>query len=266
MSEVGFLRPIRQGYKTGEGLVFLQPLGDLAQAGQLFEVGDLDSLAVNAENTRKERYSSQVGPRELADSQLDTTKLSVSFTMLQMTAFNRALAVGAGTPNSLVQSALTAATFVIANAVIGGKYWIGTQGVTVTGVMGGATALLDTDYEVDGATGMIHLLSKPEAATLTLVTVTYNRKATLLSDKVFDAGFMSKPEAEYRMFIRGTHAFGPKAFTLFNRVRLAPDGEREYIGEDYSTVSMSGEILPDDSVPYEYRFGFERDLILPIAA
>lgn len=100
-----------------------------------------------------------------------------------------------------------------------------------------------TDYTWDGKTGRIKILEGGTIALGTAVDIEFSTQAvtyTLLS--AFEV-----PELEGFMRFVSDVPVGSNMELKIWRVSLAPDGEFAMIGEDFSTMSFTGEILKDEA-------------------
>jgi hypothetical protein len=113
--------------------------------------------------------------------------------------------------------------------------------VVVTDVPGTTTFVANTDYEVDAATGRIYIIPGGGIADGTDLHVDYSYTAA--SNKKVGAGL----EPEVLAFVRlvGNNKRGKNAEVQIWRVNLSSTGAVPFIGEEYASFVLEGEIESD---------------------
>lgn len=102
--------------------------------------------------------------------------------------------------------------------------------------------VVGTDYTVDSVTGRVKIL--PGTAIVAGTTIDWNEfhlASTYVSIKTF-----ADTQLEGFMRFVSDNATGPNQELRIWRLNLVPDGDIAYIGDDFSTLSFTGEILADE--------------------
>lgn len=108
----------------------------------------------------------------------------------------------------------------------------------------GTTRLVKgTDYTIDSKVGRIKFLSGGTFTEAEDITV---RGYALATTYVSVNGFADTEVEGFLRFV-GDNASGPSQELKIWRVALRPDGEVAYIGDDFATLSFTGEILKDEA-------------------
>lgn len=205
------------------------------------------SLAASAEKI--EHFSSDRGLKVKDRS----VTLSVDYTgTMEVDNINVAnlAAFFMGDKSTVTQGSLSAQTETFAaNTLTAGAYIQlgvtdanpqGHRNVTVSGVTLNAVAItLGTDYEVDAAAGMVHLLGGVTQAELgQALVVTYDVAATT-RDRVVSAGTEVKGALKLLSF----NPEGTKRDYLLPSVTMSPNGDFALKGDDWQVMSFNLEVL-----------------------
>jgi hypothetical protein len=146
-----------------------------------------------------------------------------------------------GTSTATAPLALAASLLVSGNTAIvsSGLTHVSTDTVLLDS---GTPLVLGTDYTVDSVTGRVKIL--PGSAVAVDTTITWNEfhlAVTYVRIKTF-------ADTNLEGFLRfvSDNATGPNQELRVWRVNLQPDGDIAYIGDDFSTLTFTGEILVDE--------------------
>ncbi len=155
-----------------------------------------------------------------------------------------------GTTSTVTQGSLSAQTETFAaNTLTAGAYIQlgvtdanpqGHRNVTVTGVTLNAVSItLGTDYEVDAAAGMVHLLGGVTQAELgQALVVTYDVAATT-RPRVISAG----TEVKGALKLLSYNPEGTLRDYLLPSVTITPNGDFQLKGDDWQVMSFNLEVL-----------------------
>lgn len=254
------LTPISGNYVVGKGLVYFQASG----SDKLEELGDTDGFSLTPEVERLERFSNQYSTRTKTDSRIQQQNFTISMTLRQMTARNRAMGVQADVAY-LTQTAGTTqlGTLTTAQVAVGDIFNLNKLDVATISLTDNATApnayTLNTHYKLDSEAGLIEIIALPGGVSSGLVA-TYTYPAIAAATKRLNAGIGSAPDLSGKIIFRGVNSSGKKCFVQLHNVKLSPDGERQYISEEYSEITMTGEVIADTTQASGYEIGWERDL------
>ncbi len=155
-----------------------------------------------------------------------------------------------GDGSTFTQGALSAQTETFAaNTLTAGAYIQlgvtdanpqGHRNVTVSGVTLNAVAItLGTDYEVDAAAGMVHLLGGVTQTELGQALVVTYDVASSTRDRVVSAG----TEAKGALKLLSFSPEGTKRDYLLPSVTISPNGDFALKGDDWQVMSFNLEVL-----------------------
>ena len=251
------LSPIEGDYVVGKGMLFFQKSG----VTKWEEIGDIDGFSISQDLTRLERFSNQYGVRTKTDSRINQQNQTISFTLFQMTARNRALGLLSDVAY-LTQSAVTGQSITFEDVEVGGIYHVGKYDLNIDSINGENTAATPyvegTNYEVDVQAGIVKVLAIPGG--VSDMVVHYDAAAIVTGTKRLNAGIGSAPDLAGALMFRGVNSTGRQVEVMLHDVRLAPSGERQYISDEYSSIQIEGEIIADSDQATGYEIGWERDL------
>ena len=157
-----------------------------------------------------------------------------------------------GGKSTVIQGALTAQTETFAGGTLSAGAYIqlgvtdanpqGHRDVTVSGVTLDGTALvLGTDYELDEAAGMVHLLLGP-GMVVDPIVVSFAVAATA-RERVISAGTEAKGVLKLVSF----NPEGTKRDYLLPSVTITPNGDFALKGDDWQVMSFNLEVLAKNS-------------------
>ena len=222
------------------------------------------SISATVEKLPHYNYSTKGRPK---DASLLTAKDYVNnFTVDDINPQMMAMFFGADGSETVTQSAATAIAISISNPLPGMTYFLGETATSVMGdknvsnvvITAGPTALVeDTDYTVDLVNGSISFLEGGAVTSSTAsVTGTYDRAAASFSR------FISS-DKEILVSIRfitdnnTNDPDNPEANEVWKlpRVSLAPDGSFDLLGDEWQSMTFSGEVLKFGTLAEVYRDG-----------
>jgi hypothetical protein len=251
------LSPIEGDYVVGKGMLFFQKTGEVKWE----EIGDIDGFSTSSDITKLERFSNQYPVRTKTDSRITQQNQTISFTLFQMTARNRAMGLMSDVAY-LAQVGVTGQVATFEGVEVGGIYRIGKYDLSIDSIVGEDTAATPyvegTHYESDDQSGMIKVLAIPGG--VTDMVVNYDAAAILAATKRLNAGIGSAPDLAGALMFRGVNDTGRQVEVMLHDVRLSPSGERQYISDDYSSIQIEGEVIADSTQPSGFELGWERDL------
>lgn len=117
---------------------------------------------------------------------------------------------------------------------------------------GNALLIKGTDYIVESKVGRVRILSAAAAAVGDVIS--YQGEALAVNYTRIE--LFADLQLEGRLRYVSDSSVGTNFDAFFHRVRLQPDGEVAFIGDDWSTLSFSGEILDDSNNNPDTPFGF----------
>jgi hypothetical protein len=253
------LSPISGDYVVGKGRLFVKVSG----ATQFQEVGDVDDFSMSQDNTLLERFSNQYGARTKTDSRITQQNASLSFTCLQGTARNLALALMSD-KTALTQSLGTSSLGTFTSVQVGDVIDTGKLNISVQTLADHTTAadpwVADTNYKLDSASGTLKILALVTAATSVDLTVNY--PAIAASTHQLLAGLGQNPSLTAELvFIALNESSVPIEKYTFWSVKLSPDGDVGLIGDDYRNFKIKGEIIADSTQATGYTLGKLQQLV-----
>jgi hypothetical protein len=130
------LSPISGDYVVGKGRLLIKVSG----ATQFQEIGDVEAMSISQDNTVLERFTNQTGTRTKADSRITQQNANLSFTMVQATARNLALAMMSD-KNTLTQALGTTQLGTLTSLQVGDIIDTGKLNINVQSFTDHATAL-----------------------------------------------------------------------------------------------------------------------------
>lgn len=228
----------------GKGKVFLDRFDTSGNKTGYRFLGDVSKLTIRPSDEIKKHYSSAEASAPLLGSAVTRRELTVAATLFEFSRENLALAL-MGTELTFTQTSGS----VVAEALGAVKKdrvyrTVGRQISAVTVKKGATTLVAGTDYTIENATtGAIYIL--PTSVTITdgdSLTVDYTKAAITALDQV--AVGLSTNVLGSLLFI-GDPSAGPAYDVELWRVRVSADSEVPFIGDDYASFDITGEILSD---------------------
>lgn len=231
----------------GRGEVYFDPFTTgTTRSGEFKYMGNTPAVALSAATTKLDHFSSDRGLRvkdksvvlevnytgTLETDNMDFANLAKFFLGAQSTVTQTsATAVNEDWTN------VSAKTLLQLGVTTGNPQ--GARNVTAVVVMNGvSTLVLGTDYELDAATGTVHMLT-----TQTAVDITYNRPAV-----TWDRTVSGGTEVKGALKIISYNPEGTKKDILLPYVTLSPNGDLALKGDDWLKASFNLEVLALDSV------------------
>lgn len=206
-------------------------------------------LTPSVEKIQAKDFTTAASPTIASDTTGQTQQLRMQCQQFNLDTL--ALAFG-GQVGALAQSSGGPITNeAIADVVQGRFYQVGgvvtpkrnLTSVTVTGASGTPTYVLNTDYELDAVRGRVYIIPGGGIADGTDIEVDYS--FTAATNKKVGAGL----EPEVLSFIRfvGDNKRGKNLEIQVWRVNLSSTGAVPFIGEEYASFVLEGEVESDAS-------------------
>lgn len=241
--------PITDDYVGGKGRLYFQADG----AGRMEEVGDVDDFIISQEAERLERFSNQYAVRTKTYSKVQQLSATISFTAVQNTARNMALAMMSD-KTFLTQASATGEVKVQNSIRAGDVIDLEALDVTVNHIRGGgeATGAYPTGaYEVDSRSGLVKILFIPTGATsYTGADINYDVAEITGSAGRLNIGGASNPDLEGKLiFISLNDAGEPKEKCIVHRAQMGPNGDINLISDDTRNLPIQGEVIADTTQP-----------------
>lgn len=239
-----------RGVKLGKGSLLLARLG----AGDTFNgydfMGNASALATSADITMAEIFSSTQQSAPLLHRAPTRTAFTMSVTLNEYQL--HALSLFLLGENATATQTMTGSVAVpIANVLKGKYYDLGARQITnVVAAAGTDTLVAGVDYELNVEFGFIRFLPSSlivvDAGT---VNVTYDRPA-LTFDEIRIAR-VAAPICRLRYLADDANQDGVSARDEFDiwRVNVAPEGELNFIGDEYGSYQLQMSILSDSAHP-----------------
>lgn len=246
-----------ENVKLGKGSLLLA-LKDAAGAENGFDfMGNANSIALSAEATNVEIFSSTQAAAPL----LDRARTRIAYTLtvaLSEFAMRNLEYYLAGTRNTKAQSSGTDQELELTNIVTGRYYDIGARQITnvsVTKTPGSVPLVLNTDYELNAEFGMVKFLDTASLSDDDDVIVEYD-KPVLSIDQVRIAQAGTKyAHLLYLADDANTQGAGAKDRLEVWKVDVSPDGDLEFISDDYGNFNLTMAVLSDATAHPNDPFG-----------
>lgn len=232
----------------GRGELFFAPFtaGTLVHTG-FKSIGNASNIVITPTTEKLDHKDSRQGIKQRDISVLISQAISGSFTADHITRQNLARLFN-GTSQIVTQTSLTSQVTTITGAVLGNTYQIGESAsnpsghrnvtsVVVTSTSPNVTYVLNTDYELDAALGLITLLTTGAGAGLNL-TVTYSVSAST-REQVKDGA--NQITGALKFIAR--NPVGPNRDFLMPYVNIQPGGDLGLIGDDFMSMNFNFDAL-----------------------
>lgn len=242
-------------YVLGRGIVYLAPLGANDVPGAYRDLGNCTAFTVGQETEVLTHKSSRSGLKVTDKKVTLSQEIQVGFTLDQFIGENLGLFLS-GTLTTHTNPAVAGVAEQVAKytSVELGKWYDLTDGSgnRVYGIDAGDLVLekddtsdvllvLNTDYELDAEFGRFRLL--PTASNITAgddvnVTITADANAPVVNE----IRALQSASTQYALkFIGENPADGDKKYEIeVHKVTLTPDGEANFIGDEFATMSFTG--------------------------
>ena len=225
-------------------------------------LGDTEEITIEPTVEETDVYTNEAGIRQLAITIVTQIEATVSFTLKQLSAINRALSM-LGEVQDMTQAASVGLTVSrVAPAHEGEIVRLAGPAENVV-VEDGIQAVVyteGTDYRVDYEGGFVQLLNIPAGADGD-VLITYDAVEILAADGLKLIPLANKSENRGTLVIRGTNEVGKRVMVTLHDVQLRPAGERNFVSDtDIDTIEIEGRVFRDETQAQGFELGFERDL------
>lgn len=232
----------------GRGELLFAPFttGTLIHTGYR-SLGNCSNIVITPTIEKLDHMDSRQGIKQRDISAMISQAISGSFTADHITRQNLARLFN-GTSSIVTQTSLSSQTTTITGAVLGNTYQLGetaanpsghrnVTSVVVTSTSPSVTYVLNTDYELDAALGLITLLTTGAGAGLNL-TVTYNVSAST-REQVRDG----TNQIVGAMKFIARNPVGPNRDFAFPYVNIQPGGDLGLIGDDFMSMNFNYDAL-----------------------
>lgn len=212
------------------------------KTGELF-LGNCEALTISVSEDEVRKYSSAEAAAPLLASAPIRRTFELSMTLDEWTPENLALAF-MGNVSALAQGSGSISNEIITVAAKGRYYPTSKRKIStvvVTGPSNTPTYVANTDYKVDGTEGRIYIMETGAIPATGNLEVDYAYAAD--TSVTIQGGNASKIEGSLRFV--GDPVSGPTQTVEIWKVRLKPEGEMPFIGDDYATFTIKGEVFAD---------------------
>jgi hypothetical protein len=198
-----------------------------------FMIGDVDSFKLKIDTQKKDRWTKNQRVQVKALQVITQLEASVTFKAMQQTSFIRAASLlGQAVP--FTQDAATAASFAISNPVVGKIYYL--PGFDVSNV---ACATDGVTFDVvDQALGGIRFTAIPGSTSS--VTITFDKAAITGTDNRNRIQIGTQTRVRLELMVRQVSDIGPKSVLHILDAQLAPNGDQDYVADDFVGVELQG--------------------------
>lgn len=231
--------PSTDNYTLGKGKLYFNRLLSTGAYDGLRAVGNMPELTMNVDVETLEHFSSQADVKKKDKDTLLSITPMISFVLDELNDENIALNI-LGDITSVTQSSGTAVEKDLEGVKQGRFYELDKRSVSNVAVSG---SVLDTDFSVVAGAGLIYIIPGGNIADDADITVTFDA-AEVIYSKITG---MSQSSIEGMVLFVSDNPAGPDKRLYIWRVALKPDGDTAYIGDDWSTLSFTGEILADET-------------------
>lgn len=232
--------PITEKSYIGKGVVYIK---NRASGGYRF-LANVESLTQSFETEEKSIPNNTTSGGGKWDSLTRITGAKAAASMYDLSPENLALAtngsVTAITASAIVDETLTATAL---GEIVPTEFLIDTAvAPVVTNSAGTVTYAVDTDYTVSPA-GITPVVGGTMTAA-TAFKVDYTKKASSVVEMLIAAA------AEYTLMVDGLNESdsGKAVRITLHRAKPAAASEISYIGDDYATLPVEFELLPDSAI------------------
>lgn len=164
-----------------------------------------------------------------------------------------------GSSETLTQGSATATVETIASIEIDGSYQLGVTNAAPTGARSvsnvvvedtggaGTTYVLDTDYTLDAARGIVTILATGSIVAGDGIDITFDSAAVSRSQVI-----SGQSQIEGALQFRAYNAAGKDTDYLMPYVKVRPTGDLSLIGDDWMSFqfSVKGLLLPNRAIVY----------------
>lgn len=242
------IAPSTDNYQLGKGIVYFNRKDGVSYTGER-DLGNAPAFSFNIALEKLEHFSSRGGLKSKDKEIISQITPGIAFTLDEVNAENLALLTLADIEEvSVTGSTVTDEAH---TAYLGKRIELmyrAVSAVTITGSGGTPSYSSPDDWEVqdslkDDVIGRIFIPSDsgipdgdPIEVSYTYGTITYKRVKSFAQTQV--EGFLR--------FVSDNPAGGQQELQIW-RVSLTPAGDTAMIGDDWSTLGFTGEVLKDES-------------------
>jgi hypothetical protein len=236
-------------YVLGSGELWFDPFiaGTKTPKGELY-FGNTPEWNITAESETQDHYDADHGAREKDASATLQVNRSGNVITDNISAQNVAYFFF-GSKAALTVAPATISNEVIAAAVLGSTYQLGTSAsnpvgvqkvsaVTVTDVTDATTYAADTDYEINLDTGRIQILEGGSIVEDDVVHVNYTLVGYTI-ERVISGGEPIEGAMRYIEF----NVQGANRIWYMPHVKISPNGDYSLKGDDWQQIPLSVEVL-----------------------
>lgn len=240
-----------KNYTLGRGRLFFDKfvVGTKTPTGQRY-LGNTTEVNLTSDSESLDHYDSDNGIREKDASVLLQLARSGTFITDHISPANMALFF-LGNEEVVTVSAVTAATYNVADVKPGLRYQIGASVSVPAGVrnvsntvvkVGAIVKVLGTDYSLDAATGGVSIIAGGSIVDGDDLIITYDLAATSHNRVVTAAN----AQIEGALFYQGNNPRGKNFDYFWPDVNLKPDGDFALKGEEWQQIGFSFEAQKKD--------------------
>lgn len=232
--------------KLGKGSLLLDLLDDNGQPEGLEFLGNANSISISAEVTDVELFSSTEKSGALIDRAVLRTAYSLSVSLNEFTLNNLKLFLK-GEDNVVQQAAQSQESVTITGAKVGKYYETGFRRITSVVVNQGSLGpfVEGTDYEVNSEFGIIRILPGGTITDDDDLTVAFEAPAVQINQVRIARKASSVGRLLYLADDANNSGAAAKDRLEVWKVDVAPDGELNFVGDDYGAFSLSLAVLSD---------------------
>jgi len=232
----------------GRGQVFMDRLklvsGVLTRTGE-FDLGNCTAFEITAKATVKEKFESMDAASLLYARAAIMQTQSIKITGDEMSLFNLAVAL-MGNQNAITVTGASVTGETITTApLIGAWYPTLKRNISAVTVKGGATGTstltLGTDYDIDAASGRIHI--RPGGAVVVTDTIKVDYTYGTYTFNLVQGG--TSPQINCYLRFKGAPVQGPTFEGEFWNVMFTPNGSLGLIQDDYGNWTLEGMCIAD---------------------
>jgi len=224
-------------------------------------LGNVESFAITTTVETIEKKSSMDGSRGIYKQAVVGSEAEVSMVLSEYDPENLALAL-LGDTATFTQASSSTST---GRQINGGAalkfdrwYYLGFKQVTVTAVKQGVTTgVLGTDYELNTELGLIKIKS---GGVFTEAVTTWDGSAAAVTGTQVRGLSVGKVEGRLKYFSATNQATGPRWEVDVHKLTLNPDGELQFISEEFGTFTLRGQAQKDTAKPAGEQFFVARKL------
>lgn len=249
-------------YTLGRGEIWFARFASGYTPGGFRYIGNTPEVNLTIESETLDHYNSDAGIREKDDSVPLEVNRTGSLVTDNIDPENVALFFF-GSASTETTAGSTGNAFALTGIELNRAYMIGATtsnpagvfgldsgGTNTVEISGGATLVLDTDYQIDYDNGMITFLSGGSLSGGEDIDITYDLAANTRSRVISG----SEP-VEGAMIYRTVNPKGDDCTFYFPYVKVSPNGDYALKGDEWQQIPMSLEVLKLSTTEAIYRDG-----------